>query len=81
MKKADIEKQAERITSLFSYRAGYSTPKEAYVDGALWVIAQIQDWIEERAKEPIPEHDAQCDFEDGFKRGLDAVDMFLDLEN
>lgn len=81
MKKADIEKQAERITSLFSYRAGYSTPKDAYIEGARWMIAHISDWIEERVEQPFPSHDQQCDWEDGFLCGLYAVNAYLDIED
>ena len=37
MTRKEIEEQAERVTSLFSYRNGYSTPKDAFISGAEWM--------------------------------------------
>ena len=41
MTKKEIEQHAELTTSLFSYRNGYSTAKDAYIAGAMFVINQM----------------------------------------
>ena len=41
MTKKEIEQHAELTTSMFSYRNGYSTAKDAYIAGAMYVINQM----------------------------------------
>lgn len=53
-----IVKRAEEVTSRFSYRNGYSTAKDAFIEGAKWADAnQPSPWIsvEERLPEPEKE--------------------------
>ena len=80
MKRKEIEEQAERITNSFSYRKGYSTPKDAFISAVEWTLARVSDWIDQRSEQPLPSHDQQCDWEDGFIGGLYAVGGFLEID-
>ena len=53
MDKKLIEEQAERVTNLFSYRSGYSTPKDAFMEGAKFVLNQVQDEIDKLMKREL----------------------------
>ena len=77
MTRKEIEEQAERATNSFSYRSGYSTPKDAYISAVKWTIAQISDFIERKEKEPAKPH---CTFDEGFIYGLKVVTDFIDLD-
>ena len=48
-----IVKRAEEVTSRFSYRHGYSTEKDAFIEGAKWADAnQPSPWISVEDKLP-----------------------------
>ena len=79
MTRKEIEQQAEFITSTFSFRKEYSTPKDAYISAVEWIINHITNWIDKRAEEPEPSHDQQCDFRDGFIKGLYSVENFIEI--
>ena len=51
-----IVKRAEEVTSRFSYRNGYSTAKDAFIEGAKFADAnQPSPWISVEEKLPEPE--------------------------
>lgn len=53
IREEQIVKRAEEVTSRFSYRNGYSTAKDAFIEGAKWADAnQPSPWISVEDKLP-----------------------------
>lgn len=60
-----IVKRAEEVTSRFSYRNGYSTAKDAFIEGAKWADNnQPSPWISVEERLPEPEKEVIVLFKD-----------------
>lgn len=70
-----IVKRAEEVTSRFCYRNGYSTAKDAFIEGAKWADAnQPSPWIS--VEERLPEQEKEVIILN--KRKRTCVDFLMD---